>query len=411
MIPIPALPTGLDITSFTEKLTNSGIDPKLKAIADKVKEEAEKVEALDIASLKPSALQTVMKEAQEQVEATSKVMLDAAKLAEPKLISLQEEMGKALSGDLGALGGVTNLLSPQPTFDEDGVQNGTSGIKLPSLESLTGDISKSLTSLTGFDPGSAIPNIKFKKEPTYDEDGEVNGEQLVAIKFGIPAIAPVVDALEDAIPDPVVLKKVAETFKNKLLADDGILAANKMSMLNVFKAAVTTEIVLDPSTGENIVYETQVDEDGESVMVPAGFPSQAEFNAAFKQGREAAIGHTQKTLGSLTTFVGQNTNTFQNLAGSLNKMLTNTTAALPTKAPGVAITRGFDPVTGAVVDQANLLNITTNLMKEAHKAGPEIHNEIYKKGGLDDQTTTLFNKLGGPLPPGAEAPSFNEDER
>jgi len=35
MIPIPALPTGLDITSFTEKLTNSGIDPKLKAIVIK----------------------------------------------------------------------------------------------------------------------------------------------------------------------------------------------------------------------------------------------------------------------------------------------------------------------------------------------------------------------------------------
>ena len=130
---IPTLPTGLDLASFTSKLTNSGIDPKLKAIGDKVKEEVEKVEVLDIASLKPSALQAVIKEAQEQVEATSKVMLDAAKLAEPKLISLQEEMGKALAGDLGALGGVTNLLSPQPTFDEDGVANGTSGIKLPSL--------------------------------------------------------------------------------------------------------------------------------------------------------------------------------------------------------------------------------------------------------------------------------------
>ena len=58
-------------------------------------------------------------------------------------------------------------------------------------------------------------------------------------------------------------------------------------------------------------------------------------------------------------------------------MMTNATAALPTKKPGVAITRGLDPVTGAAVDQANLLNITTNLMKEAHKAGPEIHNEIW----------------------------------
>jgi hypothetical protein len=409
MIPIPALPTKLDLASFQDKLKNSGIDEKLEAIAIKVKEEAAKVEALDVASLKPSALQAVMKEAQEQVEATSKVMLDAAKLAEPELISLQEEMGKALSGDLGALGGVTNLLSPQPTFDEDGVANGTSGIELPSLESLTGDISKSLTSLSGFDPGSAIPNIKFKKEPTFDEDGEVNGEQLVGIKFGIPAIAPIKDALEDAIPEPVVLKKVAETLKNTLLADDGMLAANKRSMLNVFKAAVTTEIVPDPSTGENIVYETQVDEDGKSVMVPAGFPSKAEFDAAFKQGREAAIGHTQKTLGSLTTFLGENTNTFQNLAGSLNTMMTNATAALPTKKPGVAITRGLDPVTGAAVDQANLLNITTNLMKEAHKAGPEIHNEIWKEGGLNDKTTTFFNKMGGPLPPGAEPPSFNED--
>ena len=407
MIPIPALPTKLDLASFQDKLKNSGIDEKLKAIAEKVKEEAEKVEALDLASLSPSAARVTMAAAQANVEATTKVMLDAAKLAEPKLISLQEEMGKALSGDLGALGGVTNLLSPQPTFDEDGVANGTSGIKLPSLESLTGDISKSLTSLSGFDPGSAIPNIKFKKEPTYDEDGEVNGEQLVAIKFGIPAVAPILDALEDAIPDPVVLKKVAETLKNTLLADDGMLAANKRSMLNVFKAAVTTEIVPDPSTGENIVYETQVDEDGKSVMVPAGFPSKAEFDAAFKQGREAAIGHTQKTLGELTTFLGENTKTFQNLAGSLSKVIT--TAALPTKAPGVAITRGFDPVTGAVVDQANLLNITTNLMKEAHKAGPEIHNEIWKEGGLNDKTKTFFNKMGGPLPPGAEPPSFNED--
>jgi len=349
-----------------------------------------------------------MKEAQEQVEATSKIMLDAAKLAEPKLISLQEEMGKALSGDLGALGGVTNLLSPQPTFDEDGVANGTSGIKLPSLESLTGDISKSLTSLSGFDPGSAIPNIKFKKEPTYDEDGEVNGEQLVGIKFGIPAVAPIVDALEDAIPDPVVLKEVAATLKNSFLSDPGILVANKRSVLNIFKAPVTTEIVSDPSTGENIVYETQVDEDGESVMVPSGFPSQAEFNASFKQGREAAIGHTQKTLGTLTTFLGENTNTFQNLAKSLSKVVT--TAALPTKAPGIAITRGLDPVTGAVVDQANLLNITTNLMIGAQAAAPGIHNEIYKPGGLDDKTTAFFNKMGAPLPPGSEPASFNEEE-
>jgi hypothetical protein len=318
-------------------------------------------------------------------------MLDAAELALPKLVSLQEEMGKILSG--GSSGGLSGLLGK------------ASGVKLPSIESIGADVTSALGSPTGFDPGSAIPNIKFKTEPTFDEDGEVNGEQLVAIKFGIPAISPVVDALEDAVPDPVVLKPVAATLKNLFLADTGMLATLRRSLPTVFDGPVTTEVVADPATGENIVYETQVDDDGEPVMVPSGFATQAEFEASYKQGREAAVGHMQKVLGTLPTFVGENTSTFQNLAGSLSKIVTS--AALPTKAPGKPINRGIDPVTGVPVDQANLLNSVMNMAAAAQKAKPGIDAELKK---LDKKTTAFFDRLGAPLPPGSEPASFNEED-
>ena len=445
----------MDIAAYQDQLVNSGVDQKLQDIANKTKEETAKIEALDIAALSPSAALVTMVAAQATVESTTKVMLDAAADLKPKLPKLQDMMGEVLAG--GSPGGVASLLekaggaaaglpsvdslsssalgsltapniggldaaAAQVTGQISGAASGAipgggfitnaagglqSALKVPSL----GELDIPEVASGGFDPGAAIPNIEFDTVPEFDEDGVQIGEKVIAIKLGKPAIVPVQDAITDAVPDPVKLKEVAPTAKNIFLSDTGILASLSRSTINTFDGPVTTEVVEDPVTGENIVYETQVDESGAPVMVPSGFPSQAAFDASYNQGRQAAIGHVQKVLGQLKTVTGENTTAFQDTAKLLSNILPTAGASikppLPTKAPGKARVFQLDPVTGASVNQENLMNVISNLAVAAQAAKPGMDKEIKK---LDKSTTAFFNQLGKPLPPGSEPPSFSEDQ-
>ena len=115
----------MDIAAYQDQLVNSGVDQKLQDIANKTKEEVAKIEALDIAALSPSAARVTMAAAQATVEATAKVMLDAAADLKPKLPKLQDMMGEVLAG--GSPGGVTSLLE----------KAGGAAAGLPSVDSLS----------------------------------------------------------------------------------------------------------------------------------------------------------------------------------------------------------------------------------------------------------------------------------
>jgi len=448
----------MDIAAYQDQLVNSGVDQKLQDIAITTKLKMAAVEALDIAAGDPSDLFAITNDAFEAIKSGGESLLDQAAALQPKLPKLQDMMGEVLSGapsaslssllekaggaaaglpsvaslSSGALGSLTvpNIgglsaaaaqVAGQVTGDASGAIPGASFItnaagglqKALTVPSLSAGSLPAIPDITsgGFDPGSLIPNIEFDTVPEFDEDGIQIGEKIIAIKLGKPAIVPVQDAVNDAIPDPVKLKEVAPTAKNIFLSDVGILASLSRSMINTFDGPVTTEVVEDPVTGENIVYETQVDEDGESVMVPSGFPSQAEFNAAYDQGRKAAVGHVQKLLGQLKTGTGENTTAFQDTAKLLSNILPVAAdlikPPLPTKAPGKARVFQLDPVTGASVNQENLMNVISNLAVATEAAKPGLNANIKK---LDKSTTSFFNQMGKPLPPGSEPPSFNEDQ-
>jgi hypothetical protein len=446
----------IDIAAYAKNLVNSGVDQKLQDIADTTNLKMAAVEALDIAAGDPSALFAVTDDAFQAIKSGGDSLLAQAAALQPKLPKLQDMMGEVLAG--GSSAGISALLE----------KAGGAAAGLPNVASLSGDVLGSLkvpniggldaaaaqvagqvlgaasgaipgagfiknaagglqAALTvpslgdlpsipditsgGFDPGSMIPNIEFDTVPEFDIDGIQIGEKIIAIKLGSPAIVPVQDAITDAIPDPVKLKEVAATAKNIFLSDPGLLASLSRSMINTYDGPVTTEVVKDPVTGENIVYETQVDEDGEPVMVPSGFPSQAAFNFSYNQGRQAAIGHVQKALGQLKTVTGENTTVFQDTAKLLSKVLPIAAALikppLPTKAPGKARIFQLDPVTGASVNQENLMNVISNLAVAANAAKPGLSASIKK---LDKSTTSFFNQLGKPLPPGSEPASFNEED-
>ena len=419
----------IDPTEFADKLANSGVDKLLQDIATKTQEKMAAVESLDIAAGSPSDLFAVTDDAFNTIKGAGEGLLAQAESLKPNLPNLQDMMGdvlgdvKGLAGDaasqLGSLidaaGGAAAGI---PSLDSlSGAALGSLQVPdLGGLDALSGAINEAATGVVGniqnaagglqsalttgsipdlgvggFDPGKMIPNIEFKTQPVFDIDGVQIGEEIIPIKLGSPATVPVQDAKNDAPPEPVKLQEVKETITAAL--GDGLRIANKMATINMFDGAVTTEVVFDPGTGENIVYETQIDEDGAPIMVPSGFASKAEFEAAYAQASQSAKAGLQKATGILKQVVPQVNKSFQGAAKSLSEVVAS--AATASKAPGKAISRQIDPVTGVPVDTANALNIINNLATELEKAGPKLKEEMERGAEALDM---LGKKLTDRLP-------------
>jgi hypothetical protein len=434
----------LDLASFKDTLKNSGVNEKLKAIAEESKAEIEKVLALDMAGMSPTALFAVAEEAQAKVSAATDGLIAQADLAAPKLTLLQDKMGELLAGvpsmptlsisslglpsipgapsipgvdallasappislgsapSLGGLaampGRMTNLITDAPDIPLPGV---------PALPSFPG-----IPKLPDVDPGKLLGDMK--DVPALDDAGvqlkDALGNLLTkvqSIKLGSPPVVPVFDEEEDEIPVPFVLAKPMETVKNAILSDTGIGVALGRSLINKFDGIpVATEVVFDESTGENIIFEMQKALDGGLAAVPSGFPDLPTFEAEYKAGRDAAAGHMQKMAGALKQVLGENTTSVQNTFQLLSKV----TATLPVATMKEGLPRIFtkDAVTGVAISPENLLGSLKPTLAAFKAAKPGIDKEMAK---VDKSLTSFFNQMGAPLPPGSEPPSFDEETK
>ena len=268
-------------------------------------------------------------------------------------------------------------------------------------------LNQATTSITGsaFDPGSLFENIVFKTEPTFDEDGIQNGERVVAQKLGKAPVQPVKDALSDVDLKPFEIKQPAEIVKNKLLEDKGTSIATLSTVINKFKERIATDVVFDESTGENIVFVRTIDEDGAEITLPAGFASKSDFEESFVQARNAAQGMMQKNAGELRKFVGDNTEVAQDTFERLSKIA----STLPTSelSGGNVIKFERDPITGLAVNPENALNAFGPTIEAAKKASPGIEDNLKE---LSEKFKKYFTQLGKELPPGQEPEPFDEPE-
>ena len=417
----------IDPTEFASKLANSGVDNLLQDIANKTKEKMAAVEALDIAAGAPSDLFAVTDDAFNTIKGAGEGLLAQAEALKPNLPSLQSMMGdvlgdaKGLAGDAasqlgslidaagGAAAGIPSVdslsgaaLGSLQTPDLSGIgalQGAIDGAKsnvLGTIQNAAGGLQSALTTSSvvgaaagGFDPGKMIPNIQFKTQAVFDAAGIQIGEEIIPIKLGAPATVPVQDSKNEAPPQPISLQQVTKTLT--AVVDTGLRVATKMTTINTFDGPVTTDIVFDKGTGENIVYETQIDEDGAKVMVPSGFASQADFEAAYSQARESATSAMQTTTGILKQAVPEVNKAFQGAAKTLSGIASS--AAKSAAAPGKAISRQIDPITGVPVDSANALNLVNNLAKELEKAGPKLKDEIQGQFDFLDQLGEKLNRV------------------
>ena len=126
-------------------------------------------------------------------------------------------------------------------------------------------------------------------------------------------------------------------------------------------------------------------------MVPSGFASQADFEAAYSQARQSATSAMQATTGILKQAVPEVNKAFQGAAKTLSGIASS--AAKSAAAPGKAISRQIDPITGVPVDSANALNIVNNLAKELEKAGPKLKDEIQGQFDFLDQLGEKLNRV------------------
>ena len=261
-------------------------------------------------------------------------------------------------------------------------------------------------SATAFDPGTLIPNFKFSTEPTFDEDGVQNGERVVAFKFGNAAVQSVKDALSEVIPEPYEVEAMAATIKNELLEDKGVSIATLGPVINKFKERLATEVKFDPSTGENFVFQKTIDEDGAEILIPFGFASKTDWEESFKQGRAAAQGVMQINAGALKKFIGENTEVAQDTF----KRLSEISIDIPTSeniSEGAINEFARDPTTGLAVNFDNILNAFGPTIESAKKAAPGVEANLKV---LDSNFKNFFTQLGKELPPGQKPEPFVDPE-
>ena len=425
----------LDITQFTTALQNSGIDTKLISITEQVATELSTILDTDIAASTPSSLKSILQASTDAIADVTNTLHEATEALKPDLTSLQEEMGKVLSGSVppnslqGLLDSVANDIAiPSIESLQDSLGSAINAPQLTGLEAFANEIQGTVAgsewtdptgalrrrftetteaaSATAFDPGTLIPNFKFKTEPTFDEDGVQNGERLVAFKFGNAAVQPIKDALSEVIPEPYEVEAMAATIKNELLEDKGVSIATLGPVINKFKERLATEVKFDPSTGENFVFQKTIDEDGAEILIPFGFASKTDWEESFKQGRAAAQGVMQINAGALKKFIGENTEVAQDTF----KRLSEIDITIPTSeniSEGAINEFAKDPTTGLAVNFDNIMNAFGPTIESAKKAAPGVEANLKE---LDSNFKNFFTQLGKELPPGQKPEPFVDPE-
>ena len=425
----------LDITQFTTALQNSGIDTKLISITEQVATELSTILDTDIAASTPSSLKSILQASTDAIADVTNTLHEATEALKPDLTSLQEEMGKVLSGSVppnslqGLLDSVANDIAiPSIESLQDSLGSAINAPQLTGLEAFANEIQGTVAgsewtdptgalrrrftetteaaSATAFDPGTLIPNFKFKTEPTFDEDGVQNGERIVAFKFGNAAVQPVKDALSEVIPEPYEVEAMAATIKNELLEDKGVSIATLGPVINKFKERLATEVKFDPSTGENFVFQKTIDEDGAEILIPFGFASKEDWEESFKQGRAAAQGMMQVNAGALKKFIGENTEVAQDTF----KRLSEIDITIPTSeniSEGAINEFAKDPTTGLAVNFDNIMNAFGPTIESAKKAAPGVEANLKE---LDSNFKNFFTQLGKELPPGQKPEPFVDPE-
>ena len=425
----------LDITQFTTALQNSGIDTKLISITEQVATELSTILDTDIAASTPSSLKSILQASTDAIADVTNTLHEATEALKPDLTSLQEEMGKVLSGSVppnslqGLLDSVANDIAiPSIESLQDSLGSAINAPQLTGLEAFANEIQGTVAgsewtdptgalrrrftetteaaSATAFDPGTLIPNFKFSTEPTFDEDGVQNGERLVAFKFGNAAVQPIKDALSEVIPEPYEVEAMAATIKNELLEDKGVSIATLGPVINKFKERLATEVKFDPSTGENFVFQKTIDEDGAEILIPFGFASKEDWEESFKQGRAAAQGMMQVNAGALKKFIGENTEVAQDTF----KRLSEIDITIPTSeniSEGAINEFAKDPTTGLAVNFDNIMNAFGPTIESAKKAAPGVEANLKE---LDSNFKNFFTQLGKELPPGQKPEPFVDPE-
>ena len=425
----------LDITQFTTALQNSGIDTKLISITEQVATELSTILDTDIAASTPSSLKSILQASTDAIADVTNTLHEATEALKPDLTSLQEEMGKVLSGSVppnslqGLLDSVANDIAiPSIESLQDSLGSAINAPQLTGLEAFANEIQGTVAgsewtdptgalrrrftetteaaSATAFDPGTLIPNFKFKTEPTFDEDGVQNGERLVAFKFGNAAVQPIKDALSEVIPEPYEVEAMAATIKNELLEDKGVSIATLGPVINKFKERLATEVKFDPSTGENFVFQKTIDEDGAEILIPFGFASKEDWEESFKQGRAAAQGMMQVNAGALKKFIGENTEVAQDTF----KRLSEIDITIPVSeniSEGAINEFAKDPTTGLAVNFDNIMNAFGPTIESAKKAAPGVEANLKE---LDSNFKNFFTQLGKELPPGQKPEPFVDPE-
>ena len=320
-------------------------------------------------------------------------------VAIPSIESLQETIGSAIN-------------APQVTGLDAFANEVLGSIPGSEFTDATGALRRRLTeateavSATAFDPGTLIPNFKFATEPTFDEDGIQNGERVVAFKFGNAAVQSVKDALSEIVPEPYEVEQMAATIKNELLEDKGVSIATLGPVINKFKERLATEVKFDPSTGENFVFQKTLDEAGAEILIPFGFPSKEDWEESFKQGRAAAQGVMQVNAGALKKFIGENTSVAQDTFKRLSEISIDIPVA-ENISEGAINEFVKDPTTGLAVNLDNILNAFGPTIESAKKAAPGVEANLKV---LDDNFKTFFTQLGKELPPGQKPEPFVDPE-
>jgi len=432
--------------AYNKALAESGQDPTLLDIKAKLQEKAEAIGDTDFANTSVSDLATAMDGAATAIESSVSGMLEKAKGLEIPKISLQAEMGKLLSGvSLDGAAGLSSLMDKAkfpPGIEKPDIGALTSkigaGFSIPSLSG--GGLDAAISKITGgknplsglspaglggaapFDPAKMIPNLKFEERKTFDEDGNENGVEIIATLEGVTATAPVVDEGDESAIPLYIPPKPAPVLKNPFAAMSGLLAAVGKQPLSTFKGAVTTKVVTDESTGENVVMEAAEntdhpsflpgDDSGGGELIPgvskgpfgtflgfieeedpetgeitrepnwsgtpeqqaaigsfvaSGFKDMGVFNQTFSEGRAAATGKLKEATGLLREILPEATNATQQVfkaIGTANKP--------PPKVPADAkpiVTKKTitDPVTGIVINNSQMAQAEASFKNVAGK--------------------------------------------
>ena len=153
----------LDITQFTTALQNSGIDTKLISITEQVATELSTILDTDIAASTPSSLKSILQASTDAIADVTNTLHEATEALKPDLTSLQEEMGKVLSGSVppnslqGLLDSVANDIAiPSIESLQDSLGSAINAPQLTGLEAFANEIQGTVAGSEWTDPTGAL---------------------------------------------------------------------------------------------------------------------------------------------------------------------------------------------------------------------------------------------------------------